>query len=109
MSERDRQFLARAEAVSENYKQRIQKLRDRYHKVMESVLCSNSVDAITEALTMANRLDALQTEAEQHAARVAKLQDQERKRKALLRLCAEANKLAGRDGLTFWQTASRVF
>ena len=109
MENKDRRFLSSADLVRENYKRRITTLKERYHSAATDCLMQiGGIDHTLETLDLAVKLDALQTEAEQHQQRVRTLREQQRKSAEINKLCAEANKLSGTDGLNFWKQAGRA-
>ena len=104
MEKRDRDFLLRADRVSENYERRIAKLRERIAELEATLLFGGETD-LREGLKKLERYKALQAEYEAHTQRVAELREQHRRAQALNTLCADANKLAGTDGANFWTKA----
>ena len=110
MEKKDRDFLVRANRVSENYERRIAKLRERIAESEATLLFGGDVglSELLETLDKLDRYKALQAEYQAHTQRVAELREQHRRAQALNKLCADANKLAGTDGANFSTKAGLV-
>lgn len=106
MQKADRDFLVRADRVSENYQHRISQLTET---IADTALSASGWADLVQLLDRCQRLEALQAEHEAHTARVKKLRQQRHHEQAINKLCAEANKLAGTDGANFFTKAGKVF
>lgn len=108
MTPSDRQFLKRAKHVTEHHKARVERL---YALWIEAYFAADAggLKALLAMLDAAEQLDEAQTAQEQHAERLAKLNQQRLRDERLNQLCADANTLAGCDGANFWTQAGKVF
>ena len=110
MNTKDKVFLARADAVTENYQKRIAKLQDRLAQVeADIILDTGGWKRVRKGLDTLNKLEKLQAEQQQHTQRVRELREQQYQTQALNKLCADATKLAGTDGANFWTKAGNAF
>lgn len=108
MDAKDRNFLARADLVTANYRQRIAELQKTIAQEYIAHLFDDGLPLL-EVLEKMYRLDKLKTEQAAHTQRVTELRDQQRAAAEINRLCADANKLAGTDGANFSTKAGKVF
>jgi len=106
MQKADRDFLVRADRVSENYQHRIRQLAET---IADTALSASGWADLVQLLERCQRLEALQAEHEAHTARVKTLRQQRHHEQAINKLCAEANKLAGTDGANFFTQAGKIF
>ena len=109
MDRKNRDFLKRADRVTENYQRRITALQAEVEQEQISYLLDGGISRMRNALDKMGRLEALQAEYTAHTERVTELREQHRKTQALNKLCADANKLAGTDGANFFTKAGKVF
>ena len=105
MDKRDRDFLIRADRVSQNYRRRITALQA---EVNAQSITMGTPQEMVDTLQKLKRLTALQAEYEAHTARVREPREEHRQRQALNRLCRDANRLAGTDGANFFTKAGKV-
>lgn len=106
MKKKDRDFLVRAQAVTENYERRIDELTEKITSIGESDLRGN-VSAYINYMELTERLDRLMDEYFEHHKRYERLTEQLKNERALNSLCTDANKLAGVAGGNFWTRAGR--
>lgn len=106
MDKADRDFLVRADRVSDNYQQRITQLTET---IADAAISGSGWTDVLQLLYKSERLEALQAEYEAHTARLEKLREQHQNEQAINQLCAEANKLAGTDGANFFTKAGKAF
>ena len=107
MDAKDRNFLARADAVTANYRQRIAELQAEVENEQAAVIFGEGLPLL-DVLDKMERLEKLQAEYIAHTTRITELREQQRKVHELNRLCADANKLAGTDGANFWTKAGKA-
>ena len=108
MDAKDRNFLARADAVTANYQHRIIELQETLERQLRASLLDVSRVNL-DVLNKMDRLEKLQAEYTAHSLRVLELREQQRQTQAFNKLCADANKLAGTDGANFFTKAGKVF
>ena len=108
MDAKDRNFLARADAVTANYQRRIIELQETLERQLRASLLDVSC-VNHDVLNKMDRLEKLQAEYTAHTHRVAELREQQRQTQAFNKLCADANKLAGTDGANFFTKAGKIF
>lgn len=117
MKKKDRDFLVRADRISENYLIRIIKLESELEDEEISILESfskgtakgNNSRRVANYFDKQKRLEKLRGEHEAHTERVNVLREQQRKYQAIKKLCADANRLAGTDGANFYNKIGNVF
>ena len=115
MDAKDRNFLARANKVSENYKKRIDKIKADLIDLSVtldlsvSLQSDENISLFIEYFEKENRLERLEKEQAEHQDRVTELKEQAKKTASLNSFCAEANRLAGFNGINFWTKAGKIF
>ena len=107
MDKKDRDFLVRAQAVTERYEARLDALAEKITS-MEGSELRWSYAALMEFITLDNRLTRLLNEYHAHIARVEHLTEQLRSERALNALVTDANRLAGTDGANFFTKTRKV-
>ena len=114
MKRKDIDFLHRADRILENYNRRIETLKteifeDTERAEIREYLYFGTPRKVLESLNKVDRYNALIVERDAHQARYHALRDQQRKERAINRLCADANRLAGTDGFNFFTKVGKVF
>ncbi len=108
MNAKDRNFLARADKVSENYKKRIGKIKTELLELAVSLQSDENISLFIETFEKQTQLERLEEEQAEHQDRLTELKEQAKKNASLNSFCAEANKLAGYNGLNFWTKAGKI-
>lgn len=105
MEFKDIKFLAYADMVSKRYERRIAKLHTRYEQAVAAGFANANTSRFAQfscdVVRIGERLDALYAEADAHKKRWCELQRQRDREIEINRLCAEASKLSGVDGIFF--------
>lgn len=109
MDAKDRNFLARADKVSENYKKRIDKIKTELIDLSVSLQSEENIYLLIEVFEKEDRLERLEQEQAAHQDRMTELKKQAKKTASLNSFCAEANRLAGFNGINFWTKAGKKF
>ena len=110
MLKKDRDFLVRAQAVTEKYEARLDELTAKVELSQKSLLRADrmSFSKFMDFMDLSDRLDRLFSEYIAHTDRMEQLTDKLREERALNAMCADANRLAGTDGANFWTKAGKV-
>lgn len=104
----ERVFLARAAAVTEKKRTRAA----HYKQQLQDLIAERQPGDLSKAmqiLKIATKLARTQDAQEAHTKKVNALRAKQRTDQTVIRLCAEANKLAGTDGANFFTKAGKVF
>ena len=105
----ERAFLARAEAVTEKKRTRAA----HYEQQLQDLIAERQPGDISKVsrqiLKILTQLEKTEVEQAAHAQKANALRAKQQTDKAVIRLCAEANKLAGTDGANFFTKAGKVF
>jgi len=108
ITEAERVFLSRAEAVTEkkrthatHYEQQLQSLIAELHQ--------GDMSKLMQILKIATKLEKTQAEQDAHAQKVNELRAKQQTDRSVIRLCADANTIAGTDGANFFTKAGKVF
>ena len=105
----ERAFLARAEAVTEKKRTRAA----HYEQQLQDLIAERQPGDISKVsrqiLKTLTQLEKTEAEQAAHTQKVDALRAKQQTDKAVIRLCAEANKLAGTDGANFFTKAGKVF
>ena len=105
----ERAFLARAEAVTEKKRTRAA----HYEQQLQDLIAERQPGDISKVsrqiLKILTHLEKTEVEQAAHAQKANALRAKQQTDKAVIRLCAEANKLAGTDGANFFTKAGKVF
>ena len=94
MVAKDRNFLARADKVSENYKKRIDKIKADIMDLSVSLQSDENTSLFIEVFKKENQLEHLEKEQAEHQDRLTELKEQAKKTASLNSFCAEVNRLA---------------
>ena len=104
----ERVFLARAEAVTEKKRTRAAHYKQQLI-ALTAELQPGDTSKVMQILKIAAKIEKTQTEQETHAKKVNELRAKQPADQAVIRLCAEANTLAGTDGANFFTKAGKIF
>lgn len=108
ITEAERVFLARAEAVTEKKRTRAAHYEQQLH-VLTAERQPRDVSKTMQILKIATKLQSTQAQLNAHAEKVNSLRAKQHADRSVIRLCAEANKLAGTDGANFFTKAGKIF
>ena len=108
ITEAERVFLSRAEAVTEkkrmraaHHEQQLQRLIAELHR--------GDVSTLMQILKIATKLKKTYAQQDAHTQKVNTLRAKQRADRSVIRLCADANTIAGTDGANFFTKAGKVF
>ena len=104
----ERVFLSRAEAVTEKKRTRAAHYEQQLH-LLTAERQPRDVSKSMQILKIATKLQSTQTQQDAHAEKVNSLRAKQHADRSVIRLCAEANKLAGTDGANFFTKAGKIF
>ena len=108
ITDAERVFLSRAEAVTEKKRTRA----THYEQQLQDLIAQRQPGDISTAmqiLKIATKLEKTYAQQEAHTQKVNALRAKQQTDQAIIRLCAEANKLAGTDGANFFTKAGKIF
>lgn len=105
----ERVFLSRAEAVTEKKRTRAAHYEQQLQVLMAELQPGDMSKVSKQILKILTQLEKTEAEQEAHAQKVNELRAKQQTEQAIIRLCAEANKLAGTDGANFFTKAGKVF
>ena len=104
----ERVFLSRAEAVTENKRTRAK----HYQQQLQDLMAERQPGDVSKAmqiLKIATKLQRTQAEQDAHAKKVNALRAKQHADRDIIRLCADANTLAGTNGANFFTKAGKIF
>ena len=108
ITEAERVFLSRAEAVTEkkctratHYEQQLQ--------ILIAELQRGDVSTLMQILKIATKLERTKAQQDAHTQKVNELRKKQQVDRSVIRLCADANTIAGTDGANFFTKAGKVF
>ena len=108
ITEAERVFLSRAEAVTEKKRTRAadyqQQLQD-----LTAELQQGDVSTLLQILKIATKLETTQAQLDAHTQKIHELRTKQQSDRSVIRLCADANTIAGTDGANFFTKAGKVF
>ena len=111
----ERVFLARAEAVTESKRTRVRHYEQQLRVLMAELQprdpskLSDISKVSRQLLKILTQLEKTEAEQAAHAQKVNALRAKQQADQVVIRLCADANKLAGTDGANFFTKACKVF
>ena len=108
ITEAERVFLSRAEAVTEKKRTRPAHYEQQL-QILIAELQRGDVSKAMQILKIAMKLERTQAEQDAHAQKVNELRAKQQADQAVIRLCADANTIAGTDGANFFTKAGKVF
>jgi hypothetical protein len=108
ITEAERVFLSRAEAVTEKKRTRTAHYEQQL-QVLKAELQRGDVSKLMQILKIATKLERIQAQQDAHAQKVNELRAKQYADRSVSRLCADANTIAGTDGANFFTKAGKVF
>ena len=108
ITEAERVFLSRAEAVTEKKRTRTAHYEQQL-QVLKAELQRGDVSKFMQILKIATKLERIQAQQDAHAQKVNELRAKQYADRSVSRLCADANTIAGTDGANFFTKAGKVF
>lgn len=108
ITEAERVFLSRAEAVTEKKRTRAA----HYEQQLQSLIAElqrGDVSKTMQILKIATQLEKTYAQQDAHAQKVNTLRAKQHADRSVIRLCADANTIAGTDGANFFTKAGKVF
>lgn len=108
ITEAERVFLSRAEAVTEKKRTRTAHYEQQL-QVLKAQLQRGDVSKLMQILKIATKLERIQAQQDAHAQKVNELRAKQYADRSVSRLCADANTIAGTDGANFFTKAGKVF
>lgn len=108
ITEAERVFLSRAKAVTEKKRTRTahyeQQLQD-----LTAELQHGDMSKLMQILKILTKLESTQAQQDAHTQKVNALRAKQQTDRSVIRLCADANTIAGTDGANFFTKAGKVF
>ncbi|MDE0397090.1 MAG: hypothetical protein OXL96_04720 [Candidatus Poribacteria bacterium] len=108
ITEAERVFLSRAEAVTEKKRTRAAHYEQQLQRLIAE-LQRGDVSKLTQILKIATKLERTYAQQDAHAQKVNELHAKQHADRSVIRLCADANTIAGTDGSNFFTKAGKVF
>ena len=108
ITEAERAFLSRAEAVSEKKRTRAAHYEQQLQGLIAE-LQQGHLSKVAQILKILTKLEKTNAEQETHAQKVNALRAKQQTVRSVIRLCADANTIAGTDGANFFTKAGKVF
>ena len=108
LTEAERVFLSRAEAVAEKKRTRAA----HYEQQLQSLIAElqrGDVSKLMQILKIATKLERTYAQQDAHTQKVNELRAKQHADRSVTRLCADANTIAGADGANFFTKAGKVF
>ena len=105
----ERVFLARAEAVTEKKRTRATHYEQQLQDLLAELQPGDISKVSRQILKILTQLEKTEVEQAAHAQKANALRAKQHADQAVIRLCADANKLAGTDGANFFTKAGKVF
>ena len=109
ITEAERAFLSRAEAVAEKKRMRAAHYEQQLQGLIAELQWGDISKISTQILKIATKLERTHAEQDAHAQKVSELRAKQQTDQAVIRLCADANTIAGTDGANFFTKAGKVF
>ena len=109
ITEAERVFLSRAEAVAEKKRIRVAHYEQQLHVLIAELQWGDISKVSMQILEIATKLERTHAEQNAHAQKVNALRAKQQTDQAVIRLCADANTIAGTDGANFFTKAGKVF
>ena len=109
ITEAERAFLSRAEAVTEKKRTRAAHYQQQLHVLIAELQWGDGSKVSMQILKIAAKLEKTQAQQDAHAQKVKELRAKQQTDQAVIRLCADANTIAGTDGANFFTKAGKVF
>ena len=109
ITEAERVFLSRAEAVSEKKRTRAAHYEQQLQDLIAELQWDDVSKVSMQILKIATKLEKTHAEQDAHAQKVNALRAKQQIVRSVIRLCADANTIAGTDGANFFTKAGKVF
>ena len=109
ITEAERVFLSRAEAVTEKKRTRTAHYEQQLQGLIAELQRGDVSKVSMQILKILTKLERIQTEQDAHAQKVNQLRAKQQTVRSVIRLCADANTIAGTDGANFFTKAGKVF
>ena len=109
ITEAERVFLSRAEAVTEKKSMRAAHYEQELNVLIAELQWGDVSKVSMQILKIAMKLEKTQAQQDAHAQKVKELRAKQQTDQAVTRLCADANTIAGTDGANFFTKAGNVF
>ena len=109
LTEAERVFLSRAEAVTEKKRMRAAHYEQQLQALTAELQRGDVSKVSMQILKIATKLENTHAELDAHAQKVNALRAKQQTVRSVIRLCADANTIAGTDGANFFTKAGKVF
>ena len=109
ITEAERVFLSRAEAVTEKKRTRAAHYKQQLQDLITQLQRGDVSKVSMQILKILTKLERIQAEQDAHTQKVSELRAKQRADQVVIRLCADANTIAGTDGANFFTKAGKVF
>lgn len=109
ITEAERVFLSRAEAVREKKRTRAAHYEQQLHGLIAELQHGDVLKVSKQILKISTKLEKTHAELDAHAQKVNTLRTKQQTDQAVTRLCTDANTIAGTDGANFFTKAGKVF
>ena len=109
ITEAERVFLSRAEAVTEKKRTRAAHYEQQLQGLIAELQWGDVSKVSMQILKIATKLERTHAEQDAHAQKVNELRAKQQTVRSVIRLCADANTIAGTDGANFFTKAGKVF
>ena len=109
ITEAERVFLSRAEAVSDKKRTRAAHYEQQLQDLIAELQWGDVSKVSMQILKIAAKLERTLDEQNAHAQKVNALRAKQQTVRSIIRLCADANTIAGTDGANFFTKAGKVF
>ena len=109
ITEAERVFLSRAEAVIEKKRTRAAHYEQQLQDLIAELQRGDISKVSMQILKILTKLERTYAEQDAHAQKVSELRAKQQTAKSVIRLCADANTIAGTDGANFFTKAGKVF
>ncbi|MDE0396375.1 MAG: hypothetical protein OXL96_01070 [Candidatus Poribacteria bacterium] len=109
ITEAERVFLSRAEAVTEKKRTRAAHYEQQLHILIAELQPGNVSKVSRQILEIATKLEKTKAQQDAHIQKVNALRAKQHADRSVIRLCADANTIAGTDGANFFTKAGKVF
>lgn len=109
ITEAERVFLSRAEAVTEKKRTRTAHYKQQLQDLIAELQHGDVSKVSMQILKILTKLEKTQAEQDAHTQKVNQVRAKQHADRSVIRLCADANRIAGTDGANFFTKAGKVF
>ena len=109
ITEAERVFLSRAETVTEKKRTRAAHYEQQLQNLIAELQRGDASKVFMQILKIAAKLEKTYAQREAHLQKVNELRAKQHADRSVIRLCADANTIAGTDGANFFTKAGKVF